>query len=238
MDFNAPFFMLHRDLPREGPGEPSDVAWAIACAGLQSDARICDAACGPAPDINALLQTAPDGTVDALDKVPHFVAAAAARNKGDIRVKVRQGDMAELHGMYDFIWCAGAVYFLGVTEALGFWRRSLAPGGAIAFSQACWFLDAPSERARRAFADYPAMSDEAGVLARIEAGGYEVLGSRRLSDQAWENYYGPMAARIAKLRPTAELALEKVLDEGIEEAATWRACRAEFGYLLCVVRPK
>ena len=31
------FFTLHRDLPREGPGEPADVAWAALLAGLPQD---------------------------------------------------------------------------------------------------------------------------------------------------------------------------------------------------------
>ncbi|WP_227269373.1 class I SAM-dependent methyltransferase [Roseobacter weihaiensis] len=231
------FFDLHRDLPREGPGEPADVAWAADVAGVRPDARICDAACGPGADIAALLAAAPQGHVTAMDKVEAFVAQAQARHGQDPRTDIRTGDMSKITGPYDLIWCAGAVYFLGVTEALRLWRKALAPQGTIAFSQPCWFTDTPSEAARAGWADYPAMTDEAGLQAHITKAGYHCLASRRLSDAAWEGYYSPLDARIAKLRPGATGDLAAVLDEAEAEAALWRAERATFGYTLCVVRP-
>ncbi|HBB84928.1 MAG TPA: class I SAM-dependent methyltransferase, partial [Sulfitobacter sp.] len=41
------FFTLHRDLPREGPGEPADVNWAVEQGDLPARAEIADVACGP-----------------------------------------------------------------------------------------------------------------------------------------------------------------------------------------------
>ena len=82
------------------------------------------------------------------------------------------------------------------------------------------------------------MTDEAGVLAAIDAAGYECLATRRLSDAAWEAYFTPIDARIGALEPQAEGALVDVLEEARAEAALWRAERDSFGYLLCVVRPK
>ncbi|MBD3663454.1 class I SAM-dependent methyltransferase [Sulfitobacter sp. TSTF-M16] len=232
------FFALHRDLPREGPGEAADVAWAVAIAGTGSSAEMADVGCGPGADIAALLEVAPEGHVTALDVTPHFVAAARARWAGDARVTVLKADMKAIANTYDLIWCAGAVYFMGVTEALSAWRKVLRPGGAIAFTEACWFTDTPSERARANWArEYPTMTDEAGVAARIAAAGYEVLETRRLSDQAWENYFTPIDARISDLRPGADADVAAVLDQAEEEAACWRAHRDEYGYLLSVVRP-
>ena len=231
------FFTLHRDLPREGPGEGADVAWAAHVAGVAVTARMADVACGPGGDIAALLGMAPDGHLTALDKTPHFVQAARADWGHDPRVTVLKADMASIANTYDFIWCAGAVYFLGVTQALTRWRKSLAPGGVIAFSEACWLSDTRSERAQRLWDDYPAMTDAAGIAAHVADAGYEVLDTRVLSAAAWEAYYTPMDARIAALRPDADAALTAVLDEAEEEAACWRAHRDEFGYLLSVVRP-
>lgn len=232
------FFELHRDLPREGPGETQDVAWAAQVAGLKPDARICDAACGPGADIPALRHAAPEGHVTALDKVEAFVDQAKQSNRVDPAVTVCCGDMAALTGPYDFIWCAGAVYFLGVTTALETWRKALATGGAVAFSQVYWRVPSPSDATIQGWADYPEMTDAAGVRAQIDAAGFECLATRRLSDAAWENYYGPLDARVAALRPTASGALVDVLDEAEAEAALWRTARHEFGYLLCVVQPK
>lgn len=232
------FFKLHRDLPREGPGEAGDVEWATQLADIGQNAEIADVGCGPGADITALLQAAPNGHVTALDKTAHFVAAARAVWQNDPRVTVLKADMAAIKNSYDLIWCAGAIYFLGVTEGLQMWRKSLRAGGCVAFSEVCWFTDQPAERAQRLWADYPALSDEAGIVARVDAAGYELLGTRRLSAAAWEAYFGPLDGRIVALRSGADEALTAVLDEAEEEAACWRAHQEDFGYLLCVVRPK
>lgn len=231
------FFELHRDLPREGPGSPDDVTWAAQTAGLPYTARILDVACGPGADIGPLLAAAPQGHVTAVDKVDHFVAQAQAVHGADPRTTIYAGDMAEVEGPFDFIWCAGAVYFLGVTEALKLWRGKLAPGGSIAFSQICWFTESPSEAAKAGWAEYPAMTNEAGLQDLITQAGYRCLATRRVSDAGWEDYFGPIDARIAALRPTAQSPLTDVLDEAEAEAALWRAERDAFGYQICVVTP-
>lgn len=232
------FFHLHKDLPREGPGEPADVAWAAQVAGLRPDARICDAACGPGADIAALKAVAPQAQITALDKVEAFVDQARGRYADDPAVTLYAGDMTEISGPFDLIWCAGAVYFLGVTQALSIWREALSDTGVVAFSQVCWFTSNPSDAARAGWAEYADMTDEAGVLQAIADAGYECLGTRRLSDAAWEAYYAPLDARVAALEETAEGALLDVLEEARAEAALWREGRESFGYLLCVVRPK
>lgn len=234
---NPAFFTLHRDLPREGPGEPADVAWASDLAGVARDARICDAGCGPGADIAALLAAAPEGRVTAYEQVPHFVSAARAAHAGDARVELRQADMSRLSGPYDFIWSAGAVYFLGVTQALRGWRPALAAGGAVAFSQIAWRVPDPPEEAQAFWAaGYPDMTDAAGVADQVTAAGFETLGTRWVSDAAWEAYFAPIDARAAMLEREADAALQAVLAEARAEADIWRRHRAAFGYLLSVVR--
>ncbi|MBW4708027.1 methyltransferase domain-containing protein [Roseobacter sp. YSTF-M11] len=231
------FFVLHRDLPREGPGEPADVEWACRVARLQQDARICDAACGPGADIPALLQAAPDGHIDAMDKTAQFVDQARAAHGANPRVSLSVSDMAGITGPYDMIWCAGALYFLGVSEGLRRWRAALAPGGAVVFSEPCWFTEDRPAAAAQLWAEYPAMTDADGIARQVEAAGYSTVATRRLSQTAWENYYAPLDTRIAALRPDAQGALARVLDEAEAEAASWRAHRDAFGYLLSVVTP-
>lgn len=237
-EIHEAFFTLHKDLPREGPGEAADVAWATAVADLTPNAQIADVACGPGGDIAALLAASPRGHVTALDKARPFVDQGRAVWADDDRVTIIQADMAVIANTYDFIWCAGAVYFLGIETALKRWRKALRPGGTIAFSEVCWFGDQRSDRARALFSEYTDMTDAAGIAAHIDAAGYELMATRRLSDAAWEAYFRPIDARIAALRAGADATLAKVLDEAEEEAACWRAHRDEFGYLLSVVRPK
>ena len=231
------FFTLHRDLPREGPGEPADVAWAANVAGLGPDARIADVGCGPGGDIAALLDAAPRGHVTALDKTAHFIASARRAWGDDPRVTVLQADMARIMNPHDMIWCAGAVYFLGIGAALKGWRRSLARGGVVVFSEPCWFTNEPSVQAREFWAQYPRMTDEAGITRQVKEAGYQVMGSRRLGSAAWEAYYTPLMQRIAALRPQADATLAALLDETEAEVDLWRREGGDFGYLLTVARP-
>jgi SAM-dependent methyltransferase len=227
------FWTLHNGLPRQGPGLPSDVAWAASVADIPPDARICDAGCGPGADFEALLEAAPEGHVTGVETHADFVETAIARQLD--RVDVRQGDMADITGPYDFIWSAGALYFLGVVEGLGAWRKALAPGGAIAFSELCWLVPTPPEAARTFWRRYPPMTGLAGLATRIGEAGYRTVDSRVLSDHAWESYFGPMEARLSALR---EGDANPVWDEAAEEIAMWREHRRSFGYVLSVVRPE
>lgn len=231
------FFRLHDGLEREGPGSAEDVAWAAALAGVHRNARMLDAGCGAGADVPALLAAAPEGHVVAVDAHEPFVERVRAAHAGDPRVVARAGDMLEPEGPFDLIWSAGAVYFRGIATALAGWREALAPGGAVAFSEPCFFVDTPSEGAR-AFWDGHETLFEAELACAVEDAGYRTLGARRLSDEAWEAYYGPLDARVALLRPGADAALSAALDQSETEAAGWRAHRRETGYLLTVAVPR
>ena len=232
------FLTLYSDLAREGPGAAADLGWALSVAATPAEARICDAGCGSGADTVTLAKERPRARVDAVDKIPQFVEAARKRTApfGD-RVQVRQGDMARLDGPYDLIWCAGAIYFLGVTQGLQAWRSALAPNGAVAFSEPC-MLPRPSAAARAFWSvEYPQITDMAGIRERVAAAGYRVLGENLQIGAAWENYYLPMERRIASLRPGASSTLSAALDTAEAEIARWRAAPSEIAYALMVVAP-
>ena len=232
-----PFFQLFQQLAREGPGEDADVFWATEMAGAGKDARICDVACGSGANIAPLLAACPDGHVTAFDKQAHFIDEARHRVGDNAQVALSVGDMAQLNGSYDFVWCAGAIYFLGIKAALKQWRAALNQGGAIAFSLPCWWVDTPSKPAQDLWAQYSAMCNEAGLADQVQAAGYKTIATRRLADSAWEGFYTPLESRINLLRDTSDQALQTVLDEEAKEIAIWRAHGDEYGYLLTVVRP-
>ncbi len=155
----------------------------------------------------------------------------------DRRVTLLTGDMTAPEGPFDFIWCAGAVYFLGIESALAAWRARLASGGVIAFSEPCLFTDTPSEGAIAFWEGYARLTTASGIAAQVSAAGFGTVATRPISDIGWESYYRPMEARIASLRPGADAALSRVLDMSEAEIAGWRAHRRETGYLLSLVRP-
>lgn len=235
----ASFFVLHQGLQREGPGAPGDVLWALDIAGTRGAARICDAGCGPGADSEVMAEALPGARIDALDLHAPFAEATAARcTRFGGRVQAWAGPMEDLSGPYDLIWCAGALYFLGVTEGLTLWRKALAPGGRVAFSEPVLLGNAEPEPVRAFWQDYPAITDEAGIVARVEAAGYRHLASRLVIGDAWEGYYTPLEARIAALRAAGVSdELEATLSESEREIAAWRAGRERIAYLLSVVEP-
>ncbi|WP_323769952.1 class I SAM-dependent methyltransferase [Antarctobacter sp.] len=238
MDWNA-FFEVHKDLPREGPGSTEDVVWATALAGVPEGAAICDAAAGPGADVEALAQTVPGAQVLAFDKHDGFVAQMQTRFSGARNVTVQKADLAEIANLpkapFDMIWCAGALYFLGLKNGLEVMRGALKPGGVLAFSEPCFFTDTPSPKARAFWEGYPTR-DRAGIAAAVSAVGFDILGTRDVSDAGWEAYYHPMEARIAMLRAEGDPRMTDMLDLCAKEAEDWRAVRSETGYLLTVAR--
>jgi SAM-dependent methyltransferase len=238
LNINEAFLTVYSDLAREGPGVPADVAWALYVAGTPVGARIMDAGCGSGADTVTLAKERPQAQIEAVEQISQYVDAARRRTApfGD-RVQVRQGDMAQIVGPYDLIWCAGALYFLGVTEGLHAWRAALAPGGCVAFSEAC-LLPNPSDNARAFWAEYPQVTNVDGIRARVAAAGYRVIGERMVIGAPWEAYYASMSSRIAKLRPTAQGDLLAALDEAEAEINRWRVSPSEIAYALMVVAPE
>lgn len=234
MDMDA-FFKVHSDLPREGPGEAADIDWVFATARIPTDARILDAGCGPGGDIAALLAAAPKARILAVDSHAPFVDQVKARFGHDPRVTARAQPMQDCAGPFDLIWCAGALYFLGLEEGLGILAQKLAPGGVLAFSEPCYFTPDPSPAARAFWEGYPTRQAP-GIAAAVTAAGLTLLDQRPLSDAAWEAYFGPLEARTARLRPEADAQLAAMLTLSEEEARNWRKLRAETGYLVSVAR--
>jgi hypothetical protein len=117
------------------------------------------------------------------------------------RIVVAVADMAAppvAHASQDLIWCEGAIYFLGVTAALRRWRPYLTDIGCVAFTEPVWLRSNPdAEIASWWSAEYPAITDSAGIRHAIRAARYRVIDSFVLPAEAWWNdYYRPMEAKI------------------------------------------
>lgn len=235
------FFTLYSGLHREGPGEPADVLWAIKTCGLTGAVRVADVACGSGADTLTFAEALPEAMIDAHDQQPHFIAEATARcAKYAPRVRTTVGDMAALTGPYDLIWCAGAVYFLGIERALTLWRDALAPGGRIAFSEPVYLSNPPSPTAQAFWQGETASMTEAdGIAARVASAGYRTLATRLVIGAPWQAYYDPLEQRIAALRHAgADTALEAVLKASTREIDLWRQAPQQIAYLLSVVTPE
>ncbi|MGY1806056.1 class I SAM-dependent methyltransferase [Blastococcus sp. SYSU D00669] len=223
MDDVAVFWALHSDLPREGVGSDATTRELLALARPLPGDRALDIGCGPGR--SALVLAREGLQVTAVDTHEPFLdrLRSAAADRG-LAVTAEHASMTALpyaDGAFDLLWCEGAAYLMGVDEALRTWRRPVVPGGALVFTEVGWTTASPSEAARGFWSAYPAMRDEAATVAAAEAAGYDVLATRLLPESDWwDEYYGPLAERIAALASS-----EPDPDEGT--AAALAAARAE-----------
>ncbi len=240
---DALFFTLHSGLPHEGPGSREDTLRALALTGLSGRLAVLDIGCGPGPSSLVLLEALPEARVTGVDDHAPFIEAARARVAAaghGPRFAAVEADMAALPfeaGSFDLLWCEGAVYIMGVERALGLWRPLLRPGGRIAFTEAVWLVSAPHPEAQAVWAEYPEMTDVAGTQARIARAGWRNLGWFMVSEAAWENYFGPLGARVAALAPVHG-AGAPALAEAAREIALRRSHGDEYGYAFFVAEPK
>jgi SAM-dependent methyltransferase len=221
-------FELFEGLDRAGPGDRESLDRALA--GLAPDASVLDAGCGRGADLAGLLSHVPRGRVAAVDTSPDFIAHVRAAHP---QVRAEVADMTDPPGgPFDLIWSAGAIYHPGVGQALRAWRRVLAPGGRVAFSDLALRRPdaAPEVRDWLAAEGVPAR-DEAALRAEVAAAGYSVTDAFWLPPAAWEAYYLPLERRLDGLPPSDMVRAFR------DEIALWRRHGGDFGYLLVVAEP-
>lgn len=201
------FVALFESLPRQGPGSRECTARALAmCTHLPVEPEIVDLGCGAGAQTVDLAELT-GGTVVAVDRHPPFravVDARAAVHGLSGRIRALTADMTETglpSGSADLVWSEGALYNIGLATALPLCRGLLRPGGCLAFTEPVWRRADVPATVQEAFAEYPGMGTVADVLAALTAQEFEVVGHFTLPDAVWwEEFYTPMAARIAELR--------------------------------------
>lgn len=235
----AAFFTLYCDLDREGPGEAADVLWALNHLAVSGAIDVLDAGCGSGADMVTLAKALPAATILGIEKTPHFVNEAQARLAHYApRARAMTGDMATPGGPFDLIWCAGALYFLGITEALQGWRSALKAGGSVVFSEPV-LLGEPTAPAIAFWQDYPQITDLDGIVARVEDAGFVAHAHRIIVGAPWAAYYVPLQARIDRLHMhNPDARLKAALDESQLEIDRWRAAPDQIAYALLIVSPK
>jgi len=237
----TPFIELFASVPRQGPGLAKDVTWAVETAGAEDATRACDAGCGTGADTASLAAAMRGAAVVACEKDAGLIAAAQERHAGNARITVRQGNMAALSALpeapFDFIWCAGAIYFLGTVAGLRGFLGAMAPGGAVAFSAPVYFTDQPSGAARAFWMDVP-VPTEAELRAQVAEAGYVLVADRPVTNAGWQALYTPLMNEIARRRAAgATEEMEAVMATMEAEKATWEQVKRETGYQLVVARP-
>jgi ubiquinone/menaquinone biosynthesis C-methylase UbiE len=240
------FWEIHSDLPREGPGDDESTRRAYAMmTGLPDRPRILDVACGPGMQTMELANIS-QGPITAVDTHQEFLDELQRRSQAagvSDRVRTLNASMFTLpfdNNSFDVIWCEGAMYIMGVREALADWTRFLSDSGYIAFTEPCFRSDDVPIMVRELWqADYPGMTTVKQTLKIIEASGYQNVGNFPIPDSAWWNdYYKPQEARLEMLRekyrenPTA---LERI-EHNQQEIDAHRLYHQYYCYEFFVIR--
>ncbi len=202
------FFELYESLPRQGPGNRECTARALhLCTGLPRAPRIADLGCGVGGQTLHLADLT-TGSILAVDNhapsIERLRATLAARGLSQ-RVQAQVGDMAYLAlppKGFDLVWSEGALYNIGIGNAMGVCHDLLRPGGYLAFTDAVWRKEDPPPEVKASFdLDYPTMGKAADVVRAIQLGGFAFLHRFTLPDEAWwDDFYSPMEQRIMELR--------------------------------------
>lgn len=202
------FLEVYGTLPRGGPGGDAHTLRALELVPGPTPQVVLDVGCGPGAHTVTLARALPQAQILAVDLLAEMVQETNRRlvDAGlTDRAQAVTGDMADLlvqPGSQDLIWCEGAIYFMGVAEALRTWRPLLAPGGTVAFTEPVWLTDAPPQELRTWWqSEYPAITDERGIRAQVDQAGFRAVDTFTLPPSAWwDEYYEPMRARIMALK--------------------------------------
>ena len=240
------FFELYEGLPRQGPGNCDCTAKALVlCSDLPPSPVVLDLGCGVGGQTLHLADLT-SGSIVALDShapsIERLMATVAELGLSQ-RVSPVVGDMANL-GLppvsFDLVWSEGALYNIGIENALRVCRVLLRPGGYLAFTDAVWRRDNPPPEVKASFEDdYPTMGKIADVLAAIERSGFSLIGHFTLPDEAWwDDFYTPMEIRIEELRGKYKEDDEAlaVLDQLAQEPAMHRRHSGYYAYEFFVTR--
>jgi SAM-dependent methyltransferase len=186
------------------------------------------------------------GYITAIDShapsIERLRATVAMRRLAE-RVHPVVGDMTRLglpSQRFDLIWSEGALYNIGIENALKICLGLLRPRGYLAFTDAVWRREDPPPEVKKSFdSDYPAMGRVADVLTTIAASGLSLVGHFTLPEEAWwDDFYAPMERRIAELRGThaGDFEALSVLDQLAQEPEMHRRHSSFFAYEFFVAR--
>jgi len=240
------FFELYESLSRQGPGNRACAARALAlCLDLPPAPAVLDLGCGVGGQTLHLADLI-SGSIVALDShapsIERLRATVAVRGFAE-RIQPMVGDMAEPGlppASFDLVWSEGALYNIGIENALRVCRGLLRAGGYLAFTDAVWCKENPPPEVKASFEnDYPAMGRVPDVLAAIERIGFSIIGHFTLPDEAWwEDFYTPMEIRIEELRGKyrADDEALAVLDQLAKEPGMHRRHSGYYAYEFFVAR--
>lgn len=240
------FFDIHKDLPREGPGDCDSTRKALSfLKKLPSKPLILDIGCGPGMQTLDLARYT-HGKVIAIDTHQPFLeqlqkrAQAAALSERITAINESMFELPFPEHSFDLLWSEGAIYIIGFEQGLQTWRPLLKPGGYAAVTEISWLKPNPPEEIFSFWTtDYPGMRDVPENLERIRRAGYKEIDHFVLPASSWwTDYYTPMEARLPRLREKylGNAKANELLDGTQKEIDMFRKYSDWYGYVFYVMQ--
>jgi len=237
-EYMADFMKVFETLEYWGPGSDSDTKKALSLIPTKLN-NILELGCGKGLATLVLAEhseatiTAVDNEQSALDSLTdRFEQIGLSK-----QLKTVNGSMTDLpvdKASFDIIWSEGSAYIMGVERALASWKPYLRGQGYIVLSDMVWRTDTPSEEAIALWTqEYPDIQSIATRVEQMQKAGYQVIEHFPQSEQAWLNYYGPLAQRIKEVE--AEMPESAALNDIKHEVDICTRFANEFGYHLFIL---
>ena len=243
------FWEIHSGLPREGPGDSISTARAYAAASdLPPQPKILDIGCGPGMQTIDLAKLS-GGEIIAIDFHQPFLDELVRRAKDagvEAQIQARKLSMFEMdfeREQFDLVWSEGAVYIMGFKQGFKICHSFLKPGGYMVVTEASWFQPNPPGEVLDFWNEaYPDMGTIDENIQWLQTHGYRLVEHFHLPDSSWwDNYYNPLAERVAMLREkyADNPEVQNALDEELAEIDLFRKYSDNYGYEFYVVqKPK
>jgi len=242
------FFEIHKGNPQEGPGsdECTERALRVIADRLPVNPRVLDVGCGPGRQTMLLSQLLPKASITALDKYQWYLDQlnASIKVRGISNITTINGSMDDMpfQEQFDLIWSEGALYIMGVENALKYLQGYLKPNGFLSFSDLVWIKpDVPDEiRSYLGTAGAEDVSREKRYET-IENAGYLVEDHFVLPEEAWlDNYYAPIAKRLKMMdeQHGDDPEYQEAAASEREEVAMYKKYKDYYGYVFYVCRKR
>jgi ubiquinone/menaquinone biosynthesis C-methylase UbiE len=238
---------FYKNIPRQGPGSPSESLKALELSGLNTDdqIQIADIGCGTGAQTLTLAEHTM-GHITAVDLYPEFLEKLNEKvlaNGFDDRITTDVQSMDSLpykRKSFDLIWSEGAVYIMGFREGVKAWRKFLKDNGILVVSEISWFTDSRPEELeaywQNAYSQMNRIENKEKVLRK---NGFNVLASFKLPEYCWvDNYYRPIQAHIPQFleRYDNNAKAKKLVDELVDEIEMYEKYREYYGYVFYIAQ--